>query len=78
MKSRTAGRRVSRVMVLLAATSIMVAACGSDDIASDATSAATEPAADNTDRDGASVHRTCGDRRARNELVDRQRPRRER
>ena len=33
------------MMVLLAATSIIAAACGSDDNASDATSAATQPAA---------------------------------
>ena len=45
MKSNKSGRRVSRVMVLLAATSIIAAACGSDDNASDATSAATQPAA---------------------------------
>ncbi|HEX3087274.1 MAG TPA: hypothetical protein VHQ23_01370, partial [Ilumatobacteraceae bacterium] len=45
MKSNKSGRRVSRVIVLLAATSIIAAACGSDDNASDATSAATQPAA---------------------------------
>jgi basic membrane protein A and related proteins len=45
VKSRETGRRVSKMMVLLAATTIVVAACGSDENASDATSAATEPAA---------------------------------
>ena len=45
MKSKQSGHRVSRALVLLAATSIVAAACGSDSKASDATSAATEPAA---------------------------------
>ncbi len=45
MKSKQSGHRVSRALVLLAATSVVAAACGSDSKASDATSAATEPAA---------------------------------
>jgi basic membrane protein A and related proteins len=45
VKSNKPGRRMSRVLVLLAATSIIAAACGSDDNASDATSAATQPTA---------------------------------
>ena len=45
MKRKQSGHRVSRALVLLAATSIVVAACGSDTKSSDATSAATEPVA---------------------------------
>ncbi len=45
MNRRQSGHRISRVLVVLAATSIIAAACGSDDSSSDATSAATEPAA---------------------------------
>ena len=45
MKSNQSGHRVSRALVLLAAASIVAAACGSDSKASDATSAATQPVA---------------------------------
>ena len=45
MKSNQSGHRVSRALVLVAATSIVAAACGSDTKSSDATSAATEPVA---------------------------------
>ena len=45
MKRKQSGHRVSRALVLLAATSIVAAACGSDTKSSDATSAATEPVA---------------------------------
>ena len=45
MKTKQSGHRVSRALVLVAATSIVAAACGSDTKSSDATSAATEPVA---------------------------------
>jgi basic membrane protein A len=45
VKSNKPGHRTSRVLVLLAVTSIIAAACGDDDNASDATSAASEPVA---------------------------------
>ena len=45
MKRKQSGHRVSRALVLIAATSIVAAACGSDTKSSDATSAATEPVA---------------------------------
>ena len=45
MKRKQSGHRVSRALVLVAATSIVAAACGSDTKSSDATSAATEPVA---------------------------------
>ncbi len=45
MKSKQSGHRVSRALVLLAAASIVAAACGSDSKSSDATSAATQPPA---------------------------------
>ena len=45
MKSKQSGHRVSRALVLLAAASIVAAACGSDSKSSDATSAPTQPPA---------------------------------
>jgi basic membrane protein A and related proteins len=45
VKSNKPGHRTSRVLVLLAATSIIAAACGDDDNASDATTAASQPVA---------------------------------
>ena len=44
MKSKQSGHRTSRLLVVLAATSIIAAACGSDSSSSDATSAATQAA----------------------------------
>jgi basic membrane protein A and related proteins len=44
VKSTKFGSRTSRFLVLLAATSMVAAACGDDDEASDATSAVTQPA----------------------------------
>lgn len=45
MKSKQAGHRISRMLVVLAATSVIAAACGSDSKSSDTTTAATQPAA---------------------------------
>ena len=44
MKSRKFGKGTKRALVLLAATSMVAAACGSDNKASNATTAATQPA----------------------------------